>query len=102
MLGIVGAFEHWRYYLEGATHPVQVLTDHNNLKGFMKLKKLNPRQARWATFLAAFDFEIEHRSGKTNPADALSRRPDYASGEDTSSGLIPTLQAKLKLWDDGS
>jgi transposase InsO family protein len=102
MLGIVGAFEHWRHYLEGATHPVQVLTDHNNLKGFMKLKKLNPRQARWATFLAAFDFEIEHRSGKTNPADAPSRRPDYASGEDTSSGLIPTLQAKLKLWDDGN
>jgi hypothetical protein len=79
-----------------------VLTDHNNLKGFMKLKKLNPRQVRWATFLAAFDFEIEHRSGKTNPTDALSQRPDYASGEDTSSGLIPTLRAKLKLWDDGN
>jgi hypothetical protein len=57
----------------------------------MKLKELNLRQARWATFLAAFDFEIEHRAGKNNPVDALSRRPDYASAEDTSSGLIPTL-----------
>jgi hypothetical protein len=46
MLGIVGAFKHWRHYLEGAAHPVRVLTDHNNLKGFMKLKELNPRQAR--------------------------------------------------------
>jgi hypothetical protein len=81
---------------------VRVLTDHNNLKGFIKLKELNPRQARWATFLASFDFEIEHQLGKTNPADAPSRRPDYASAEDTSSGLIPTLQSKLKLWDDSN
>ena len=70
MLAIVGAFKHWRHYLEGAAHAVRVLTDHNNLKGFMTLKQLNGRQARWATFLAAFDFEIEHRPGKTNPADA--------------------------------
>jgi hypothetical protein len=63
----------------------------------MKLKELNGRQARWATFLASFDFEIEHRIGRTNPTDALSRRPDYASVEDTSSSLIPTLQSKLKL-----
>lgn len=98
MLAIVGAFKHWRRYLEGAAHAVRVLTDHNNLKGFMKLKQLNGRQARWATFLAAFDFEIEHRPGKTNPADAPSRRPDYVPEADTSSGLIPTLQAKLKKW----
>jgi hypothetical protein len=91
MLGIVGAFKHWRHYLKGATHPVRVLTDHNNLKGFIKLKELNPRQARWATFLAAFDFEIEYRTGKNNPADAPLQQPDYASAEDTSSGLIPTL-----------
>jgi len=98
MLAIVGAFKHWRHYLEGAAQAVRVLTDHNNLKGFMTLKQLNGRQARWATFLAAFDFEIEHRPGKTNPADAPSRRPDYASAADASSGLIPTLQAKLKRW----
>jgi hypothetical protein len=97
MLAIVGAFKHWRHYLEGATHAVRVLTDHNNLKGFMNLKALNGRQARWATFLAAFDFEIEHRPGKSNPADAPSRRPDYADGSDPSSGLIPTLQGGLSV-----
>jgi hypothetical protein len=99
MLAIVDAFKHWRHYLEGASHPVRVLTDHNNLKGFMTLKQLNGRQARWATFLASFDFEIEHRPGKSNPADAPSRRPDYDTAEDTRSGLIPTLQAKLKRWE---
>lgn len=58
-------FKQYRHYLEGATHAVQVLTDHNNLRGFMGMKQLNGRQARWATFLAAFDFVIEHRAGKT-------------------------------------
>jgi hypothetical protein len=52
------------------------MTDYNNLRSFTKVKALNPRQARWATHLAQFDFAIEHRSGKTNPADAPSRRPD--------------------------
>lgn len=100
LLAIVDAFKHWRHYLEGAAYPIRVLTDHNNLKGFMKLKQLNGRQARWATFLASFDFEIEHRSGKTNPADAPSRRPDYLDAADTRSSLLPTFQSKLRQWDE--
>lgn len=98
LLAIVGAFKHWRHYLEGAAHPVRVLTDHNNLKGFMTLKQLNGRQARWATFLASFDFEIEHRAGKHNPADAPSRRPDYEPVKDPRTALLPTFQQKLQYW----
>jgi transposase InsO family protein len=98
LLAIVDAFKHWRQYFEGAAHTVQVLSDHNNLKGFMKVKELNGRQARWATFLAQFDFEVEHRSGKTNPADAPSRRPDYEESGPTQAHLLPSLQAKLALW----
>ncbi|TKA25422.1 hypothetical protein B0A50_06289 [Salinomyces thailandicus] len=30
--------------------------------------------------LPAFDFEIKYKKGKTNPADGLSRRPDYFNG----------------------
>ena len=66
----------------------------------MGVKQLNGRQARWATFLAAFDFVIEHRAGKTNPADAPSRRPDYACDERAPSHLLPTLQNKLVVWKD--
>jgi hypothetical protein len=64
----------------------------------MGVKRLNGRQARWATFLASFDFVIEHRAGKTNPADAPSRRPDYACDERAPSHLLPTLQNKLAVW----
>jgi hypothetical protein len=79
-----------------------VLTDYNNLKGFMGVTKLNGRQARWATFLASFDFVIEYRASKTNLADTPSRRPDYACNERAPSHLLPTLQNKLAVWKDDS
>jgi transposase InsO family protein len=101
MLAIVEAFKHWRHYLEGSRYPVEVLTDHQNLQGFMKQPRLNGRQARWCYYLTPYDFVIKWRSGSTNPADAPSRRPDYMvpAGdevfEDPSSGLLATLGAKV-------
>ena len=95
LLAIVTMFKHWRHYLEGSIHPVEVLTDHNNLKYFMGQPNLNGRQARWAMKLSSFDFFISHRSGKTNPADAPSRRPDYKDENQTINKMLPTLQQKL-------
>ena len=96
LLAIVAAFKHWRHYLEGSAHTVLVKTDHNSLKYFMTKKELNRRQARWAERLSAFDFEIVYRSGKLNPADGPSRRPDYELPQEASSALLPTLQQKLR------
>jgi hypothetical protein len=64
----------------------------------MTTKKLNSRQARWAEKLAEYDFEIAYRPGKTNPADGLSRRPDYAGDSiiDNATIMLPTLQRKLQ------
>ena len=97
LLAIVMAFRHWRHYLEGSQHPIIVKTDHDSLKYFMTKRELNRRQARWAEKLAAFDFSIEYRAGKSNPADGPSRRPDYRpvkSREEVS--MLPTLQEKLE------
>ncbi|KFY86131.1 hypothetical protein V498_07592 [Pseudogymnoascus sp. VKM F-4517 (FW-2822)] len=78
LLAIVVAFEQWRVYLEGSTHPVQVWTDHKNLIYFTTTKVLNRRQVRWAETLAAYNFTITYRKGSENArADALSRRTDY-------------------------
>ena len=60
LLAIVMAFKQWRHYLEGSQYPIEVITDHNNLKYFMTTKELNGRQARWALRLAAFDFMIQY------------------------------------------
>ena len=46
ILAIICALEEWRHFLEGATHLVEIWTDHKNLEYFMMAKKLNHRQAR--------------------------------------------------------
>jgi len=52
MLTIIRALKEWRHFLEGAHHPVEIWTDHKNLKYFMTAKKLNRRQACWSLYLA--------------------------------------------------
>ncbi len=54
-----------------------MLTDHHNLQGFMKNKPLRGRLGRWWETLSSYDLDIVYRTGKTNSADGLSRRPDY-------------------------
>jgi hypothetical protein len=46
MLAIIRGLEEWRHYLEGARHPVEIWTDHKNLKYFHVAQKLNRCQAR--------------------------------------------------------
>ena len=72
------AFKHWRRYCEGATHQVQVFSDHHNLEYFTTTKVLNRQQERWAQELAGIDFKIYYRPGTRNgKPDALSRRSEY-------------------------
>ncbi|EDN09807.1 hypothetical protein HCAG_06974 [Histoplasma mississippiense (nom. inval.)] len=77
LLAIVASFRHWRHYLQGNPYPIQVITDHDNLKYFLCNKSLNNRQAHWGEELSAYDFYVVYRPGRLNPADPPSRRPDY-------------------------
>ena len=55
--------------------------DHKNLEYFMKVQKLNRRQARWTLYLSRFDFVLKHVPGtKMRKADSLSRRLDWEVG----------------------
>lgn len=77
LLAIIRAFEEWRPELEGATHPISVISDHKNLEYFMSTKQLNRRQARWAEYLSRFNFIIKYRAGnKGGKPDALTRRSE--------------------------
>ena len=84
LLAIIRCFEAWRPELEGTDLPIQVLTDHKSLEYFMTTKKLTRRQARWAEFLAGYNFQVTYRPRKQNDkADALTRRPgDRPEGDD--------------------
>ena len=46
MLVVVRCLEAWRYFLKGMTMKFEIWTDHKNLEYFMKVQKLNKRQAR--------------------------------------------------------
>jgi len=77
MLVVVKCLEVWRHFLKGTVVKFEIWTDHKNLEYFMKVQKLNRRQARWALYLSRFDFMLKYVLGsKMGKADSLSRRPD--------------------------
>ena len=45
MLAIIRGLENWRHLLKGARFKFKIWTDHKNLEYFMKIQKLNYRQA---------------------------------------------------------
>lgn len=64
--------EKFREYLLG--HKCVVWTDNNPLS-YLNTAKLGATEQRWAAQLAAFDFTIRYRSGRSNVnADSLSRQ----------------------------
>jgi len=89
MLAIIRTLEEWRHFLEGATHLVEIWTDHKNLEYFMTAKKLNRRQARWSLHLARFDFLLHHHPGRTmGKPDTLSRRADHGNGASDNENVV--------------
>jgi len=89
MLAIIRALEEWRHFLEGATHPVEIWTNHKNLEYFMTAKKLNRRQARWSLHLARFDFLLHYCPGHTmGKPDVLLRRADHRNGASDNENVV--------------
>jgi len=89
MLAIICALEEWRYFLEGARHPVKIWMDHKNLEYFMTAKKLNCCQVCWSLYLAHFDFRLVHCPGRCmEKLDALSQRPDHGNGASDNEDVV--------------
>ena len=64
--------------MEGAHFKFEIWTDHKNLEYFMKVQKLNQRQAQWALYLSRFNFTLKHVLGtKMGKTDGLSRQLDW-------------------------
>ncbi|SLM35615.1 gag-pol polyprotein [Lasallia pustulata] len=59
---------------------------------------LTRRQFKWAEKLAEYDFNVTYREGKKNPADGLSRRPDYKLLKaSTTLTAAETVQQSFRL-----
>ena len=90
LLAVIRALEEWRHWLEGAVHPVLIWTDHKNLSYLRAVKRLNPRQARWALFLTRFNYTLAYRPGSKNvKPDALSRIYSAPESSESPEPVIP-------------
>lgn len=99
MLAIVEAFRTWRHYVAYVDHPVQILTDHLNHSYLAGKKKLSNKQVSQLRELSPFNFVIEYRPGKANPADGLSRRVDLRyqeAKEELSRSYLPDFLGRFK------
>ncbi len=97
LLALVDAFRTWRHYLLYAVVPVLALTDHMNLQTLQTKGRLSTRQLRYSVDFAEFNFVIQFRPGKQNPADGLSRRPDLMEEDERE----PRENPLIKLIEQG-
>ena len=96
MLAVIRALEQWHHYLEGAKHPVQILTNHKNLEYFMMAQKLNQCQACWSLFLSHFDIKMMHHPGKSSAKpDLLLRHSDHKEGVENNNNDIILLKPEF-------
>ena len=81
ILAIVKCLEVQRYFLEETITKFEVQTNHKNLEYFIKVQKLNKKQARQTLYLSRFNFILKYISGsKIEKMDSLSRRLDQEIG----------------------
>ena len=89
LTAMVEGLDHDRPLLAGTILPVIIKTDHLNLTHWREPQKISRRVARQVLQLAEYNFEIHHIKGTANgKADALSRRPDYDTGEDDNQDVV--------------
>ena len=81
ILAIVKCLEVQRYFLEETITKFEVQTNHKNLEYFIKVQKLNKKQARQTLYLSRFNFILKYISGsKIEKMDSLSKRLDQEIG----------------------
>ena len=81
MLAVDRCLETWKHFLERITEKFEIWTDHKNLEYFIKVQKLNQRQARQTLYLSRFSFTLKHVLGsKIEKANSLNKRPDQEIG----------------------
>ncbi|GMF62188.1 unnamed protein product [Phytophthora fragariaefolia] len=102
LLAMKYALAKFRVYLLGS-RPFVVYTDHASLRTAIKSPHISQRMARWFSFFAEYNFQVEYKPGRLNVvADALSSRPDYAVHKTDANaiGVVRTSTPSSSLLDD--
>ena len=95
LLFIIATFQQWKHYFKNNYYLIIILTNHNNLRYFMKIITFNKRQFRWIFAFVEYDFEIKYHFKKINSIDDFSRRFDYEKNANDEICLF-ILQNKSK------
>ena len=90
---MIKGLKHNQHLVKGSKHKLILLTDHENLGHYQHLQNINRRVARYLHKLAEFDPELQHISGKTNKADALSQQPDHDDGSGYNEKIVALLDS---------
>ncbi|KAE9267738.1 hypothetical protein PR003_g31677 [Phytophthora rubi] len=102
LLAMKYALAKFRVYLLGS-RPFVFYTDHASLGTAIKSPHISQRMARWLSFFAEYNFQVEYKPGRLNVvADALSLRPDYAvhKADANAIGIARTSTPSSSLLDD--
>ncbi|XP_052788463.1 uncharacterized protein K02A2.6-like [Mya arenaria] len=84
MLAVVYGVEHFHLYLFASEF--KVITDHKPLVGIVHSQKpASALMERWRLRLMPYQFVLEYRPGKTNPADYMSRHPHDKPNRDNAA-----------------
>jgi Integrase zinc binding domain len=92
---------HWDYLLQGPRPtPTIVITDHANLQYYRHPHKIGPHMAGYILTMEEYPIKLMYKPGKTNHADTLSRRPDFAPdpyNDEPTIALPEDLFVKLNM-----
>ena len=94
LLAVVYYVKAFRMYLLG--RPFLIRTDHSALQWLRKTPEPIGQQARWCEILEEFQFEIQHRPGRSHTnADAMSRRPCRQCGDGAEETAVKQVRTVL-------
>jgi RNase H-like domain found in reverse transcriptase/Integrase zinc binding domain len=90
LLAVICALCHWSHLLRTTppNQPIIIWTDHKNLTYWSEPQKVGPCATTWQVELQQYNFELCHKPGESNKADALSCQPDYNTGNPANEHLI--------------
>jgi hypothetical protein len=105
LLTVVYTLRHWSHLLQMTVLPVIIWTDHKNLTYWASPQKVGPQAATWQVKLMQYNYELHHKPGEQNKANALSHHPDYITTNHANQDLILLLCDHFKgmppdLWND--
>ena len=97
LLAVVNFTRHFKHYLFG--HKFTIITDHRALQWLHNFKDSDVLTARWLEKLAAFDYEVVHRPGKSiGHANGLSRTPLIAFNAIATENTAPDAPEDDQKW----